>query len=327
MGLDLLALGVLAVFVLLGAWRGALATALGIAGLVFGYAAAIFVGPIWGPALANALGAPPFLAIPIGGAAAFAAVVALLAVASRVAAAAEKARRGAAPRGAGDRALGAAFGALRGGFVVLLLGWMGLWLEALQGFQAGAHASDAAGGAAAPGSRVSALAQDAVERGASAFLGTDEAEGRVAARVLARPAETFAGLQGLLESPRIATLRDDTAFWDALEAGDVNAALARGSFRSLAYDAGLRRDLAALGLVDAASAGDPKRAEQELRDVLLRVAPRLEGLRSDPELLALLQDAQVRAALERGEHWSLLQHPGFQRLVTRIASGSPSGGA
>jgi len=322
MGPDLLAARLLAVFAAVGFFRGALASALAIATLVLGYAAAAGLGPALGGPLAAAVGAPPLLGLPLGGAAAFAATALLVAAAGAVLRRRERARRGEGPRSPGDRALGAGLGALRGAFVVLLLGWLGLWLEAASTLRA---AGGEAPVATVGGSHVGALAQRAVEGGAEALLG-GTGEGRVAARVLARPAESLDGLRGVLESPRFEALRVDEAFWSALEAGDVDAALARGSFRLLAHDAGLRRDLAALGLVDDAAAADPAAVERELGAVVAQIAPRLAGLREDPELRALLEDPDVQAALERGDAWRLLGHAGFQRLVTRLAA-TPAPGA
>ena len=39
----------------------------------------------------------------------------------------------------------------------------------------------------------------------------------------------------------------------------------------------------------------------------------------DPEVQALAQDPAVLRALERGDRWTLLRHPGVQRLAEKLA--------
>src|SRR5947209_5629533 len=117
MWLNALAALVLAACVAAGAWRGALATGLGIATLVLSYAAAALFGPALAPAVGAPLGLAGLLATVVASTALFVVSYALLGLAARFA------RRfgprenvGRSPR---DRFLGASFGALRG--IVLAL--------------------------------------------------------------------------------------------------------------------------------------------------------------------------------------------------------------
>ena len=72
MWLDVLALVLLAIFAWLGARRGALATGLSLAGIVCGYAAAIFAATHLGGVAADLFGVSPFFGAPIAGTLAFA---------------------------------------------------------------------------------------------------------------------------------------------------------------------------------------------------------------------------------------------------------------
>jgi uncharacterized membrane protein required for colicin V production len=319
MTLDVLALVVLAAFVALGAWRGALASTLGVVTLVVAYAASIAAMSPLGRTLAATLGLPPLLAAPVAGTLVFALVLALLGGVARSLVARQRRARGVAPRSTLDSFGGGLVGGLRGAFVVLLLGWLGAWTEALR------EAAPDSGHVTLPsveGSRVTRLAEEAVEVGAGAVVGRGTPQSRVAVQLLAHPAVTLSALRGALASPALATLRDDAEFWDALERGDVAGALARGSFRSLPYDPTLREDFARLGLVPAAAAGSPQEFALATVDVVRAIAPRIAGLRSDPELQGLLADPEVQAALKRGDRWALLGHPGFQKLAARLAAQS-----
>ena len=321
MALDVLSLVVLAAFVALGVWRGALASTLGIVTLVVAYAASIAAMSPLGRILGAALGLPPLLAAPVAGTLTFALVLAVLGGVARSLVKRQRRARGDAPRSPLDVLGGALVGGLRGAFVVLLLGWLGAWTEALR------EAAPASGQATLPsveGSRVTRLAEEAVDVGAGALMGRSTPPGRVAVQLLAHPAVALSALRGALASPALATLRDDAEFWDALERGDLAGALARGSFRSLPYDRALREDFARFGLVPAPAAESPQEFALATASVVRAIAPRIAGLRSDPELQQLLADPEVKAALQRGDRWALLGHPGFRKLAARLAAQGPS---
>jgi uncharacterized membrane protein required for colicin V production len=131
MGLDLLLLTLVCVAAGFGAARGALAGALGLAQLLGAYAAAFLVGPGLGPRLAAAAGMPAALGAPCAGALAFACAYVVLGLLGRWLRGVEARRVGLA-RGALDRSLGFAFGALRGGLAAALLAWLALFAEALR---------------------------------------------------------------------------------------------------------------------------------------------------------------------------------------------------
>jgi membrane protein required for colicin V production len=316
MALDVLALVLLATFAWLGARRGALATGLSLGGLVAAYAAAVLAARHLGTAVGDALGVSPWVGAPVAGVVAFALVSFDVALVSWIL----RRRRDAAPTPA-SRAGGAVFGALRGALVVLLIGVGALWLDAWRAL--GAH-HDA--DRVAVDTPLRHVARSAVETGVAAALGEGTPAAELAARTLARPAESLAQLRALTEAPEVIALAEDGAFWAYVEAGEVSAALAQPSFQRLQWNGERRRQLAALGLVDELAAGDPALFALALRGVLEELGPRLRALREDPDLAALARDPAVAALVERRDVVGLLGHPGLQRVLARALTGEPGRG-
>jgi membrane protein required for colicin V production len=322
MWLDYLALGLLALFAVFGAIRGALATGLKLAVIVFAYAVSVLGASSLGPSVAAWFDLPPLLGTPVAGSILFVVAYALLGLGAWLAARAESRSRDGEPRSAGDRIGGALLGTVRGGMVVVLLGFLMLQLEGLR----------VAGGEAAamvPETGKSTLThttQAIVEGGGELVLGDDDAGGRVATRLLSHPAETVTGVQAVLDDPRIRALRDDDLFWTYLSNGNTEAALNRGSFLSIAHDESLRTNLADLGLVKGEAAADPRAFRNAIADVVAQIGPRVRGLMQDPEVHRLLDDPEIRTALETGDTVALLRHPGFQRLVSRVTAASGQDG-
>jgi uncharacterized membrane protein required for colicin V production len=306
--LDALAVLVLGIFIGVGALRGARASGLAVAGLLAGYAAAFWAAPRLGPALARDLGMAGLAGAALAGSAAFAA--GWLAVRTAGALALRRPLGG----GARDRALGGAFGALRGGLVVLLLAWLALWADALR------SAVGAPGLPDASASRVAAATSAVVEAGVGAALADAGPLGRVAARAAARPAASLASLRSALESPRTQALQGDRLFWTWVENGSVESALGRPSCQALVHDPELRAELARLGVVEPAAAADPSAFRSALAEALRELGPRLRDLRRDPALGELLADQEVVARARSGDALGLLGNERFRALVARAAA-------
>jgi len=305
----------LGVFIGIGCLRGALASFIKLAALVTGYAASVAAAPALGPRLPLSPELPAVIRVVIAGCAVFLLVYLTIAIAGRLAVRAQRERTG-GTHSLRDRFLGGVFGAVRGAFVVLLVSLLALWLDAVSATGPSPGESRVANSTA--GRATSAV----VEASVGAALAGGGPEGPFVARLAARPALAVDELQHVLENPRLEALREDSLFWTYVEAGSLDAATGRVSFRNLAQDADLRRELAALGLVAPEAAEDEEAFTAAAAEVLRQVGPRLRALREDPALQALVEDPEVAAMLSSGDYLGLLSHPGFRQLVSRVASGA-----
>ena len=315
MALDLILLTLVCVIAGVGAARGALASAVGLVGLLGAYAAAIVAGPRLGPGLAAAAGLPEALGAPVAGTLAFVLAHVVLGLVGRWLRRIEERRVG-LERSLRDRIGGGLFGAVRGAFVAALLAWLALLADGLR--VAGVAPALPTLGE----SRAASLAGSAVEAGTLAALGSDPG-GRVVARLAGRPAATLGELGGILGDPRVGELRDDALFWSHVEHGDVDGALARASFVRLARDAELRRRLEAVGLVDETAAGDAVAFRDAMAEVFAELGPRLRALREDPELERLLQDPELLERARAGDSLAIAGDARVRALVSRAMSTEP----
>ncbi len=314
--LDVVALGILLLFASIGAWRGLIASASGLVALVLGYVAAIVAGRLYGASVAESLGVPALLGGPAAGALAFAGVYFFCGVVSALLRAWDRRRRAGEPRSTSDRLGGAMFGLLRGGLVVLLLGWLALWLDAARELSGGERfaAAPATANSAVAGA-TGALVESAVEAALDGQPGS-----AVAARMAARPGETLRAAQGLIEDDRIRAVQDDGLFWTYVEHGAVDSALNRRSFWNLVNDAELREQLADLGVIGEDAASDPRAFRAEAAEVLEELGPRIKGLAQDPEIRKLAEDPEILALLENGDTLALVSHPDIQNVVSRLSN-------
>lgn len=315
MWLDVVALILLGVFIGIGCLRGALASFVGLAALVAGYAGAVAAAPALGPKLPLSSELPAIAGFALAGCGVFLLVYLSIAIAGKLAVRAQRERSG-GTYSVRDRFLGGVFGAVRGAFLVLLVSWLALWLDALRATGAAPVVPEIASSAAAQATSA------VVEASVGAALAGGGPETEFVARLAARPALAVGELQQVLENPHFEALREDSSFWTYVEAGSLDAATGRVSFRDLARDAELRRELAALGLVPPEAAESEEAFAAAVTDVLREVGPRLRALREDPALQALVEDPEVAAMLSSGDYLGLLSHSGFRQLVSRVASRS-----
>jgi membrane protein required for colicin V production len=314
---DLVALLLLAAFGSLGAWRGALESGFRLIALVAGYAIAAHAAVTAGGPVSDALGVAPWVGAPLAATAAFLASQVLFAIGAVLIRAAERRRLAASVRSAADRVLGAVFGLVRGGAIVLLLGWLLLFVDALRVTGLSEQAPNLSGASLPP------LAGRVAEGTARAVLGDDQPGARIVTAMAGRPGETAEALRAMLEHPRLQDLQQDTRFWSDVENGDVDRALARDSMRRLAGDAALRRQLAGLGVIGPDAAAEPARFREALTETLEQLAPRLRSLRRDPETRRLLADPEVQRRLQAVDAQALLGREDFRGLVTRVLEASP----
>ncbi len=313
MWLDVLVFAILGWFSWVGLRRGGLAAGMGLLTLVVAYGTAIIAAPILASPVANGLGLPGLLGMPVAGSIAFAVAFVAMAILSKFLCRRADAG-GDAGRSSRDRFLGGAFGAIRGAFVVALLCYLALWVEALR-------LSGAADGIPALGnSAAAAVTSTVVEAGIKSALADSGRTGHVVARLAANPGVAVIDLQSVVSNPRVLAVQHDTNFWANVEAGAIGAALNTRSFTRLSEDEELRRQMASIGLIDQQSAQAADRFRAALGEVLREVGPRIRKLRNDPELKGLLDDPEVVAMVESGDTLGLMNHPRFRRLVSRVAS-------
>ncbi len=313
MWLNVIALLLLGFFAGVGALRGALASGMSLLSLAVAYAAGFWAAPAYGDRVAQALGAPTWLGLPLAGSLGFLGAFIAMGILSRVLRRLEKRRRNGLPRTRGDRFFGGVFGMVRGSLVVLLLSYLALWVDAL-------GATGTVEGLPELGDSVATdVAATVVEAGVGAAMG-DEAgsAGRALAHMMSRPGDSIQGLQNVMAHPGVEELRADRAFWAYVEVGAVDVAMNQTSFLRIAHDESLRLDMAALGLVSPESAADPQSFRAEVGDVLRELAPRIKGLRDDPAIQALMEDPEVVALVNSGDHLALMSHPRFLAVVSSV---------
>jgi uncharacterized membrane protein required for colicin V production len=308
---DLLALAILAVFVLLGALRGTLAGFLRVATVGLAYVSAFLAATHFARAVAVLTGFSHLGAAALLGSGVFFFVYLVGAIASALLIRAERDRRADAPRGAYDRFGGACFGALQAGLAILLLAVLGSVLDA-------AYRAGLPQGVDQSGSYLIASTRKVVATGVGAALG-DGPGARLAVQMVADPAKALLSAREVLQSEHFLALQRDTMFWDMACSGElqIDAALNRRSFLELMYDDGTRAQLADLGVVPEEARGDPQVFRASLRTSLAQVGPRIRAIRSDPALAELAQDPGVQQALQNGDGMSLLAYPEFRKLINR----------
>jgi uncharacterized membrane protein required for colicin V production len=313
MWLDVLVVAILGWFSWVGVRRGGLAAGMGLLTLVVAYGTAIIAAPILASPVANGLGLPGWLGMPVAGSIAFAVAFVAMAILSKFLCRRADAG-GDAGRSSRDRFLGGAFGAIRGAFVVALLCYLALWVEALR-------LSGAADGIPELGnSAAAALTSTVVEAGIKSALGDSGRTGHVIARLAANPGAAVIDLQSVVSNPLVVAVQEDRHFWANVEAGAIGAALNTRSFTRLSEDEELRRQMASIGLIDQQAAQEADRFRAAVGEVLREVGPRIRKLRNDPELKELLDDPDVVAMVENGDTLGLMNHPRFRRLVSRVVS-------
>ena len=313
MWLNGLAVMILGWFAWKGARRGGTASGMGLATLVVSYTAAIALAPLLAPWITSQSDISQLLAIPIAGTIGFVAAFAGMAIVTKLV------RRGSTSaddegRSARDRFLGGAFGAIRGAMVVLLLSYLALWVDALR------LTGVATGIPELGDSATAAITETVVESIVEAALADSGRAGRVVARLAARPGASLVDLQAIVENPLIAEVQGDGLFWANVEAGAIASALNTRSFINLANDAELREQMASIGLIDPEAAENPGLFRAAVAEVLEEVAPRIRGLRRDPELQGLLEDPEIVAMLESGDTFGLIRNSRIRDLVARIAA-------
>ena len=315
--LDLL-LGLLLVsMIAMGAWRGAVVSGSGMAGLICGYAGGVFAAIHLSDWVSETLVVAPLVAPAIAGTIGF--VVAWLIVSSLCDLAVAwdlKRVENEGGRGVFDRLLGGVFGIARGGLLVVLLATLTTWLDAARDL----GAVDGLG--AVPQTEASAMAAatgNLVEAAVSAALSGSGKAGEVAARITARPGATLGSVQSLLSDERLSSLFQDKLFWTLIQNDSIDYAMNRDAIRSIVVDEEMRGRFADVGLVEEAAREDRALFRKTMASVLKQVAPKIKDLHTDPEVQALASDPEIMQLLVDGDTFALITHPRLKRIVDRVS--------
>jgi len=307
-------------FVLLGALRGTFATATGLVALILSYVSAFMLGSALGSTVADRLELALIVGVAIAGGVAFLIThLVVIVVAGRV-------RRMLALRHEPDerpqrhwldRVGGAACGALRGGLILMLIGWVMIWLGAGRdlGVERLANVPDTAD------AQLTKLTQKVVKGVVLAAMSGEGATVTFAARVATDPTPTLRSIRQFLDDPRIVAWGKDTRFWNEVENGDVDAAFESTTFlRAIRYKP-LREHMATLGLISPEAVNDSRIFRDELTRVLRQVGPKIRQVRRAPELQQLAQDEALVEHLRNGDTMKIVTDPAVQHLVSRIVYG------
>ena len=307
---DLVALGILVIFIALGALRGTLAGFLRVATLASAYAAGIFGAKHLGVLVSVFSGSSRLMSTALAGAACFAFAYLVGSVATTIVLRWERSRRDDLPRNGLDRTGGAVFGAVQAVLVLLLLGVLGSFLDAAN------KAGLPQGSSAADGSFLVGSTQKVVAAGVGAAMGGSPG-GKLAVRLASDPGAALTSTQKVLAHPRVVGLFEDALFWQYLSTGEVDLALGRSTFFAITHDDELRGQLADLGAVDEDARTDPQAFKAQVGGTFREIAPRLRAIREDPALAEFAAKPEIQDALERGDTMALLADPDFRRLIDR----------
>lgn len=265
--IDILAIATLSLFVLVGALRGGVAGLVGVVTLLLSYLTGLWAAHSLGAAVSRALEVSQLVGPVIAGVAVFMATAISLGLAAKHLRRWAGGLRGDSRIGIANRWLGAFFGLLRGGMIVMLAAWLGIWLDAVPGIR---------------DSTTARVTETVVESAVRAAMMRDNTRVDVMAQLLSKPGTAVEGLQGILGDPRIEVLRRDASFWSLVESGAYSNAMDRPAFGEIAGSPELRERFVSLGVVPPEAARDASTFRQHFERVLSEEGPKLRGVVSAP---------------------------------------------
>ncbi len=316
MVLDLFFGFVLVSMLALGAWRGAVVSGSGLAGLLCGYGGGVWAAVNLSDWVAERLVVSAIVAPAVAGTIGFVVVWLVVSSISDVLVAWDRERVELGGRRLFDRGLGGLFGLARGGLIVVLLAVLANWLDAARDLDA-VEGLDAMPDAET--SFVAGVSSDLVEAAVSkALAGTGQA-GEVAARITARPGVALGSFQAILQDERLEKIFQDRLFWTLIMNESIDYAMNRNAIRSIVRDPEMRGRFADLGLVSEDAREDSAAFGQALAEVLAELAPKVHRLHQDPEIQALASDPEIIQLVESGNTLALISHPRMKKLVDRLS--------
>lgn len=317
MALDLILSLILALMFGVGAWRGAVASGSGLFSLICGYGGGILAATRGSAWVAENLLVSTLVAPAIAGTIGFVTVWILASSITDVMVAWDRERVAGSRRNFYDRALGGLLGLARGGLIVVLLAILASWLDAARDLGAISAL------AAIPDAENSALARvtgNLVEAAVTTALADKGPTAEVVARLTARPGQTLASAQRILEDKRLNAMLEDRLFWTLLSNDSVDYAMNRNAIRSIVQDPEMRGRFADLGLVGEEAREDADVFRASMAVVLAEVGPKITQLQQDPEVIALSLDPEIMALVEQGNTFALMNHPRIRKIVSRVSA-------
>lgn len=314
---DAVALGLLVLFVFLGSRRGGVAAGIGMLALVAGYAGAVWAGARFGAVMSQQLGIAEILGPPLAGSLGFFVTFTACSLIGAVLRRLDRLRLMGLPRSGLDRAIGGAFGLLRGGLLVVLLSLLALWVDAARQLEVseglaslpplGSSRIAGASGAAVEGIALRALA----DKGPAAAVGI---------RLALHPAETLTSMQNLLEHEGFEELQEDRLFWTYIQHGAIDNAMNQVSFLRLSQDDDLRAELASLAIITSEEAADPRSFRRAIGAAIEAAGPHIQALSEDRSLQRLAEDPEIVALLQSGDTFKLITHPKIRAVVDKVTA-------
>ncbi len=313
MWFDLTCILLLMGLIALGAMRGALASGLALFTMLASYGAAIWMGPNFAPLFESQSTLVGVLAIPLGGALAFAIAYITLSISTMLITRAERARReGDEGRSTPDRFFGGTFGAARGLLLLLLIGLFGHYLS--QGQRVGVVKMLPP----IENSFFTEMSGNLTEMGISMALDQACVASKMAARLAVRPSDTKDQLSEIMSYDSVRGIIADPNFWILVQSGDTSKAINQLSFQRMVYDTPLREKLGELGFLQAEAVENPVLFRESLRPCVSRLCTVMVNIQDNPAIDTLIEDKEVMDLVRAGKTVDLIRHPLFVDAVASV---------
>lgn len=305
--LDLMCLGVVVLLAIRGWQQGLLLMAISLGGIAAAYVAAYVFYRSVGRLVGGLCGLQPLLAYPLGGMAAF---VAVLTLAGVIRTALRRRRRRQRRAGESSPLLGQIGGALVGASYGLSLVVLGVWALLFAQTLVPEPWLDVRGSVA--GQLVLPLWERAVQ--AVAHRASDSERVAMAAGRFARdPGKVVRGLERVVQDERVHQL---------VQSGELlRSAAVAGNPRpdsplvALARDPKFITAAQQAGLIELPSGAKPAQIERQLAENLAPMAVTANELARNLDVRELLQDPELAAKLERKDFFELANDPKFNQLA------------
>ncbi|MCF7837466.1 MAG: CvpA family protein [Candidatus Marinimicrobia bacterium] len=302
---DLVVVGLLAYCVWRGMRHGALVSFLSMAGVLCGYAGAIFLGRLAGQPLVTLFDLAGLYARVLGSVLVFIVVSGLFRlgikrILRRRASDRDQTNR---PLSSQSRLIGALLGILIGIVVIVLLHWL---YSLMRGTERGGHLPDL------HRSVGSGISRNVVGRTARLVMNDN------AAHLVSQPDETIRLFRDILAEECVVALLQDAPFKEALLAGDAEAIRLNPAYQRVFEVQSAAAKLKAIGLIGE----DAEASKKTMADALAKAGAQMGGLLDDPEVSSRIESLREDGLLEKEAWHKLLFDNRFIYIMERVMSRS-----